>query len=123
MKSKIEDIEEFTQLKDYLKFPVRTYSNGMRLRLAFAISTCIESDIIILDEVIGVGDAAFMARAQARLKDVIHRSSILILTSHSENILRKLCNKALVLEQGKCLFFGDLEGGLELYQSLNASRI
>ncbi|MBU6447021.1 MAG: ABC transporter ATP-binding protein, partial [Verrucomicrobia bacterium] len=64
MRAKFADIEEFTELKDYLKLPVRTYSNGMKLRLAFGIATCIESDIIILDEVVGVGDQNYMQKAQ-----------------------------------------------------------
>jgi ABC-2 type transport system ATP-binding protein len=116
MMSKYEDIEEFTELKDYLKVPVRTYSSGMRLRLAFGIATCMDSDILIIDEVIGVGDQTFMEKAQRRLRDLVHRSQILILASHSTQILHQFCNKAMVLEQGKCLFFGPLSEGIDTYQ-------
>ncbi len=116
MKSKIQDIEEFTELKDYLKIPVRTYSTGMRLRLAFAIATCMESDILIIDEVIGVGDHSFIEKAQNRLKNLVHKSKILVLTSHSTQILEHFCNKAMVLNQGKCTFFGDLQEGINLYR-------
>lgn len=115
MMSKYAEIEEFTELKEYLKVPVRTYSSGMRLRLAFGIATCMDSDILIIDEVIGVGDHSFMDKAQARLKDLVHRSQILILASHSTHILHQFCNKAMVLEQGKCTFFGPLGKGLDLY--------
>ncbi len=115
MRAKFEEIEEFTELKEYLKMPVRTYSSGMRLRLAFAIATSIESDILVIDEVIGVGDSAFMEKAQKRLQNLIHKSQILILTSHSPEILQQFCNKSMVLKEGKCIFFGPLEEGIALY--------
>lgn len=117
MKSKFEDIEEFTELKDYLKLPVRIYSYGMRLRLAFGIATCMESDILIIDEVIGVGDQSFMEKAQNRMKDLIHKCQILILTSHSTQILHHFCNKSMILNQGKCVYFGSLEEGINRYKS------
>jgi ABC-type polysaccharide/polyol phosphate transport system ATPase subunit len=116
MKSKFKEIEDFTELKDYLKIPVRTYSTGMRLRLAFGIATCMESDILIIDEVIGVGDQSFMEKAQTRLKDLVHKSQILILTSHSTQILQHFCNKSMILDEGKCTFFGDLQKGIEIYE-------
>ena len=117
MMSKYAEIEEFTELKEYLKVPVRTYSTGMRLRLAFGIATCMESDILIIDEVIGVGDHSFMEKAQKRLKNLVHKSQILILTSHSTQILHQFCNKALILHQGNCTFFGELQKGIDLYES------
>lgn len=122
MQSKFADIEEFTELKDYLKMPVKTYSYGMRLRLAFGIATSMESEIIIIDEVIGVGDQNFMEKAQKRMKDLIHKSQILILTSHSIPILHQFCNKSMVLEKGKCAFFGDLQQGINLYTQKTAPR-
>ena len=118
MKAKFGDIEEFTELKDYLKVPVRTYSSGMRLRLAFAIATSMESDILILDEVIGVGDHRFIEKANNRLKDLVHKSKILLLASHSTQILQHFCNKSMVLDQGKCVFFGDLQKGIDLYENV-----
>ena len=117
MRSKFEDIEDFTELKDYLKLPLRTYSSGMRLRLAFAIATSIESDLLIIDEVIGVGDHAFMEKAQQRLKNLVHKSQILILTSHSTKILQHFCNKSMILNEGKSIFFGGLEEGIALYEN------
>lgn len=116
MRAKFEEIEEFTELKDYLNMAVRTYSSGMRLRLAFAIATSIESDILILDEVIGVGDQPFMEKAQLRLKNLIHACQILVLASHSTEILQRFCNKSMILKEGKCVFFGGLEEGIALYE-------
>lgn len=117
MKAKYEEIEDFTELKDFLKIPVRTYSSGMRLRLAFGIATCMESDILIIDEVIGVGDHTFIEKAQARMKTLVNKSKILVLASHSTSILKQFCNKTMILDQGKCTFFGDLEKGIEIYEN------
>lgn len=117
MKSQFADIEEFTELKEYLKMPVRTYSSGMRLRLGFAIATSMESDILVIDEVIGVGDHTFMTKAHDRLIQLINKSKILILASHSTPILRQFCNKTLLLDEGKCAFFGDFEEGVKFYES------
>lgn len=115
MVEKFPEIEEFTELKDFLRAPVRTYSYGMRLRLAFAIATSLESDILIIDEVIGVGDQNFMEKAQKRMMDLIQKCRILILASHSTSILHQFCNKSLLLEQGKCAYFGTLSEGINRY--------
>lgn len=117
MKARIREIEEFTELKEFLKVPVRTYSSGMRLRLAFGIATSLDSDILLVDEVIGVGDHSFVDKAQKRIENLIYNSNILMLASHSIDIIRSFCNKSLILEQGKCVFFGDLEQGIALYES------
>lgn len=121
MRAKFGEIEEFTELKDFLKIPVRTYSSGMRLRLAFGIATCMESDILIIDEVIGVGDQSFIEKAQNRMKDLVHKSQILILASHSTQILQQFCNKTMILDQGKCTYFGDLQKGIDLYTTPRTS--
>ena len=115
MKQKFTEIEGFTELGDFLKAPVRTYSNGMRIRLAFAIVTSIEPDILLLDEVVGAGDNTFMDKAQKRLHNLINKSSILVIASHSNEIIRKFCNKVLYLDHGKCQYFGDVEEGIERY--------
>ena len=99
IKDALDDIAEFTELGDYLYMPIRTYSTGMVLRLAFAISTAIIPEILVLDEMIGAGDAAFIARANLRLKDFLYRAGILVLASHSMPMLRQWCNKAMLLER------------------------
>lgn len=105
----LDDIADFTELGDYLEMPTRTYSMGMMLRLAFAISTAITPEILLLDEMIGAGDAAFLARADARLKDFLSRTGILVLASHSMPMLRQWCNKGMLLEHGRLAAFGPLE--------------
>jgi ABC-2 type transport system ATP-binding protein len=113
---KMEEIARFTELGDYLNMPLRIYSSGMATRLAFATVTAMEADILLMDEVIGTGDARFMDKAEHRLKEFIHRSKILVLASHTESIIRNFCNKALLLEQGKIQQIGSVDDILELYQ-------
>ncbi len=97
----VPDVAEFTELGDYLKLPIRCYSQGMMLRLAFAISTSIQPEIILLDEVIGVGDQAFAARARRRLQGLIKSASILVLASHNPNIIAENCTSAIWLSHGR----------------------
>jgi len=110
-----EDIRTFTELDEYLTMPVRTYSAGMRLRLAFAIATLRQPDILLLDEVIGVGDAAFYEKAYARLRSLVERSRILFVASHANSILEDLCNKLLWLHQGALVAFGGVHEVLASY--------
>lgn len=113
----LDEIADFTELGDYLYMPIRAYSSGMALRLAFAISTAIVPEILVLDEMIGAGDAAFIARADARLKTFLARAGILVIASHSMSILRQWCNKGMLLEQGKLVAFGPLEEVVSVYQA------
>jgi ABC-2 type transport system ATP-binding protein len=109
------EIAEFTELGQFLHMPARTYSLGMRTRLAFGVSTSITPDILLLDEGIGAVDANFVERADARLKALIERSGVMVLASHSMSLLRRFCNKALVLEHGVVSFIGSIEEALEAY--------
>jgi len=118
IKDSLDDIVEFTELDDYLYLPMRTYSTGMALRLAFAISTAVTPEILVLDEMIGAGDAAFMAKADVRLKSFLTRTGILVIASHSMSMLRQWCNKGMLLQKGKLLLFGPLEDVLARYEKL-----
>jgi ABC-type polysaccharide/polyol phosphate transport system ATPase subunit len=113
----IDDIFEFTELGDYLKIPVRTYSAGMLLRLSFAIATLRQPEILLLDEVIGVGDASFMAKAKARLQKIVSRAQILVVSSHSNDIIRDLCEKAIWLDKGSIAAFGAVDEVLAAYKA------
>jgi ABC-2 type transport system ATP-binding protein/lipopolysaccharide transport system ATP-binding protein len=112
----IADIEEFTGLGNFLHLPMRTYSSGMMVRLAFAISTAVTPDILIMDEVIASGDAAFLDRAQARLDRLIGAASILVIATHSDDVLRRMCNRAALLQGGRLLRVGPIDEILELYR-------
>jgi ABC-type polysaccharide/polyol phosphate transport system ATPase subunit len=118
--SSIDDIAEFTELGDFLYMPIRTYSMGMMLRLAFAISTATTPEILVLDEMIGAGDATFIARANDRVKKFLTRAGILVLASHNMPMLSKWCNKGILLEHGKLAAFGPLEEVVERYGGPNS---
>ncbi|MFI4954343.1 MAG: ABC transporter ATP-binding protein [Gammaproteobacteria bacterium] len=116
-----DEIAEFTELGDYLSMPVRTYSAGMKLRLAFAIATSITPEILIIDEVINAGDESFIRKAEKRIQQFIHSADIVVIASHSLNILKDLCNKVLWLEHGKVVFYGEISEGLQQYNEANQS--
>lgn len=107
--SLVPDIEVFTELGDYLHLPVRTYSSGMLLRLAFAVSTAITPNILLMDEMIGVGDASFLAKANLRLQRMMEQVQILVLASHNDHILRQFCNKAILLSEGRVILQGSVD--------------
>ncbi len=92
---------EFSGLGEYVNMPVRTYSTGMLMRLAFSISTSVEADILLMDEWLSVGDADFTAKAEQRMKDVVAKSGILVLASHSPALIAKECNRVIHLEHGR----------------------
>jgi len=108
-------IAEFSELGDFLNLPVRTYSSGMFLRLAFAISTSIEPEIMIMDEMIGAGDASFIDKAKARLNDLLQRVKILVLATHDANIMKSLCNKIVWLHHGEIRQIGPFDQVLPKY--------
>ncbi len=97
----IDDIARFTDLGDFLELPMKTYSAAMSARLAFGISTAMKNDILLIDEGIGAGDATFQAKANARIQRLFEETSIVILASHSPDIIRTFCTKTIVMQQGK----------------------
>jgi lipopolysaccharide transport system ATP-binding protein len=105
----IDEIVEWADLGAFIEAPLRTYSAGMVMRLAFAVSTAIPPDILLLDEWLGVGDAAFQHKAQARMSDFVDRSSILVLASHSPALLEQWCNRAVSLVAGEIRADGDVK--------------
>jgi ABC-type polysaccharide/polyol phosphate transport system ATPase subunit len=112
-------IGEFSELGEYLDLPVRTYSSGMFLRLAFAISTAVQPDIVVMDEMIGAGDQSFIDKAKKRVDQLLQRTRILVLASHSEPIIRSFCDKVLWLEKGTIKMLGPTDRVMASYlQSL-----
>jgi ABC-2 type transport system ATP-binding protein/lipopolysaccharide transport system ATP-binding protein len=95
--------------------PLRTYSSGMCVRLAFAISTSIKPDILLIDEVFGAGDADFMEKARLRMVSLLEQSSIVVMASHSDGLIHEFCNKALLLEGGRVKYFGPVDQALKAY--------
>jgi ABC-type polysaccharide/polyol phosphate transport system ATPase subunit len=116
--AKMHDIEEFVELGDYLALPVRTYSAGMMVRLGFAVATAIDPEILVLDEGLSAGDARFTERAALRISQLIKRTNILILASHSESLIREMCNRAILLNHGNLVADGSPDEIIVQYHEL-----
>ncbi|MGO8920864.1 MAG: ABC transporter ATP-binding protein [Stellaceae bacterium] len=123
MRRHAEEVAEFTELGHYLDMPVRTYSAGMMVRLAFAISTCIPPEILVMDEWLSAGDAQFLAKAHRRMEEFVRASSILVLASHSMELLQQWCSRGLFLQHGRIAASGDIAGVVAAYEeSVGAAR-
>ncbi len=103
------EIAEFSELGSFLDLPLRTYSSGMQLRLAFAVSTIVNPEILLMDEWLSVGDASFKEKAEARLVDFITKSKILILAAHTRDLLLKTCTRGVLLEHGRVVLDGAID--------------
>ena len=123
MKKRADEIAEFTDLGPYLNMPVRTYSTGMTVRLSFAIATAIQAEILLLDEWLGAGDAAFLAKAKKRMERLVTSSSILVLASHSIPLLKTWCNRGILLDKGQIRAAGDVTRVIEAYSRLSKQSL
>jgi ABC-type polysaccharide/polyol phosphate transport system ATPase subunit len=117
IKAQTQEIVELTGLGDYLAMPIRTYSSGMMVRLAFAISASIKPEILLLDEIFSAGDANFMEKARAKMISLLDHSSIVVMATHSDDLIREFCNKALLLENGQVKYYGAVDKALKLYHA------
>ncbi|GAB2510986.1 ABC transporter ATP-binding protein [Lysobacter humi (ex Lee et al. 2017)] len=118
LKSVLADILQFAGLAAKAGHPLHTLSAGQRMRLGFAISTAIQPDILLMDEWLSTGDAAFLERAQQRMRSRFQGSRIVVLASHSPALVRIMCNKALVLDEGRMAFFGPVEDAMGAYRQI-----
>lgn len=100
MISNLDDIIEFSELGKYIDMPVRTYSSGMHLRLAFSVSTVVRPEILLMDEWLSVGDESFRSKAEIRLKEIVSSTKILVIASHTRSLIENTCNRAVWLEHG-----------------------
>ncbi|EHR59128.1 galactan export ABC transporter ATP-binding subunit Wzt/RfbE [Saccharomonospora cyanea] len=116
MEKRIDDIADFTELGDYLSMPLRTYSTGMRVRLALGVVTSIDPEILLLDEGIGAVDAAFLNKARDRLVDLVNRSGLLVFASHQDDLLLELCTSAIWMDEGNMKMQGSLREVLTAYK-------
>jgi ABC-type polysaccharide/polyol phosphate transport system ATPase subunit len=123
IKSKINEIDAFAELGQYLGLPVRTYSAGMVVRLGFAIATAIDPEILLLDEGLGAGDARFADRARGRVEALIARSNIMVLASHSNELIRRMCNRAVLLDHGQIVADGTPDEVLEKYREMQSAPL
>jgi ABC-2 type transport system ATP-binding protein len=116
MQARVDDIADFTELGDYLAMPLRTYSTGMRVRLALGVVTSIDPEILLLDEGIGAVDAEFLAKAKDRLHALVARSGMLVFASHSDEFLVDLCDTAIWMDHGEVREHGPIRGVLRSYK-------
>lgn len=114
-RAKIPEIEEFSELGEYLALPMRTYSTGMYLRLAFAVATTIVPDILILDEMIGAGDAHFIEKAKKRTDEFLDKTKIMVISSHEMDLIRRYCNKVMWLQEGRVRELGPADEIIKSY--------
>ena len=116
--SKIEDIIEFSECRQFIDTPVKRYSSGMYVKLAFSVAAHLESEILIMDEVLAVGDAKFQEKCLGRMGDEAHGGRTVLYVSHNMNTIRTLCDRVIVLDHGKKVFDGDVEQGIGIYVGL-----
>jgi lipopolysaccharide transport system ATP-binding protein len=112
---RIESIGEFSQLGEFLDIPVRHYSAGMHLRLAFATSTAVDPEILLLDEVMAAGDVSFIERARDRMNGLMERASIVVFATHSLDVLPRFCERTILLSHGRIVADGPTENVVNLY--------
>ncbi len=115
MQRHIDDIADFTELGDYLKLPLRSYSTGMRVRLALGVVTVIEPEILLLDEGLGAVDHNFIEKATAKLEDLVAKAGILVFASHSESLMVKLCTSAIRMDGGAIVDSGEVRSVIDRY--------
>ena len=111
----IDEIRSFAELEHHFDRPIRTYSSGMKSRLGISVATAFKPDLLLIDEVLGVGDASFRKKSEKRVKDMISESGTVVIVSHSLGMLKTICDRIIVLDSGSVLHEGDVELGLELY--------
>jgi ABC-type polysaccharide/polyol phosphate transport system ATPase subunit len=115
MLSKVEQIHEFTGLREFAEMPLKYYSTGMYMRLAFAIATEVSPDILLVDESLGVGDAAFQEKAKARIRNLLDRTQVVVVVSHDLQSLQTLCTRGLWIQQGRLVDDGPIDEVVDRY--------
>jgi ABC-type polysaccharide/polyol phosphate transport system ATPase subunit len=120
MRARVDEIAEFTELGSFIDMPVRTYSSGMMVRLCFAVATSLRPEILVMDEWLAAGDAAFLNKARQRMEDFLSSTSILVLASHSLSLVKEWCNRAILLDQGRIVAAGGVEEVSAAYESASA---
>ena len=116
--SKYDEIVEFSELQKFMDVPVKNYSSGMKSRLGFSIATVVEPKILILDEVLSVGDAKFRKKSEKKIMSMFDSGVTVLFVSHSLEQVQRLCNKAMILEKGKLIAYGDIAPISEQYSKM-----
>ena len=121
--SKMEQIIDFSELRDFIDTPFKRYSSGMKVKLGFSVSAHLDSEIIIMDEVLAVGDMAFQTKCLGKMREAAKQEGRTVLyVSHNMNTIRTLCDRCIVLDQGRIVYDGDVEEAIDLYLNSNSSE-
>lgn len=115
MEEKYDEIMDFSELKDFEDVPVKNYSSGMMARLGFSIATLVKPDILIVDEILSVGDHAFQEKCSKRMEEMMSGGTTVILVSHDESMVKKICRHAAWINKGNLMFVGDSEVAVKKY--------
>ncbi|MBR3772408.1 MAG: ABC transporter ATP-binding protein [Clostridium sp.] len=115
IREKYDEIVEFSELGKFINVPVKNYSSGMKSRLGFAIATVVQPDVLILDEVLAVGDAKFRKKCEAKIQSMFDSGVTVLFVSHSLPQVKRICNKGIILEHGKLIAYGDIEDVATIY--------
>jgi len=122
IRAKQKEIIDFADLGEFIHYPIKTYSAGMLVRLAFAISTSVSGEILIIDEVFGAGDAAFQQKARTRMQSLIEQAKIIVFVSHDLSSIQNICNRCILLDNGRLLFDGKVQETISYYKSVLVGR-
>lgn len=118
IEEKLDDILSFSELGHHFERPIKTYSSGMKARLGISVATAFQPDILLIDEVLGVGDASFRKKSERRVKDMIKGSGTVIIVSHSQNFMLEICDRIVVMEAGKVVDVGEPSEMYKLYKNI-----
>ena len=117
LKQKYDEIVNFSELGDFINIPIRNYSSGMLMRLAFSIATIVEPEILIVDEILAVGDASFQMKSRQRMEELMSGGTTVLFVSHSLEQVREICQKAVWLDHGKVMMVGDVNNVCDAYEN------
>jgi ABC-type polysaccharide/polyol phosphate transport system ATPase subunit len=122
VEEKLPGIVDYADLGEFIDAPIKTYSSGMRARLGFAIATSVEPDILLLDEVLSTGDAAFRAKSKERVGELVREAKAIVLVTHDMNWVTEYCNRAMLIEHGRIFMMGSPEDVVRLHTERSAAR-
>ena len=118
MEEKFDEVVEFSELKEFIDVPLKNYSSGMKARLGFSIATIVCPDILILDEVLSVGDAKFRKKSEKKIMDMMDTGITVLFVSHNADQVRRICNKALILQKGELVEYGEVNEIVDKYEKM-----
>ena len=117
MNELMDSITEFSELEAFMDQPLRTYSSGMQARLGLSVASAVQPEILLIDEVLAVGDEAFKERSRERIKSMVHDAATVVIVSHNLNYLKQVCDRMVFIQEGTIVFDGSVEDGINAYRS------